>query len=240
MTKGSKKTPTGLPPADACYEVGYGKPPVGSRFKPGQSGNRAGRPRGSKNRPPPAVLEQRLNSLISEEAYRIISINDASGTTKMPIARAVVRSVAVNAAKGLQRSQRLFTELLSTSEEERRRVHDETLEMAIRYKVDWEIELERRAREGVSGPEPFPHPDQIVIDPRTGVVRITGPVTQEEKAQRDLWRQTKRHHEDDIVFLQNEAKRRRGRGRAAALLDLERSKGLVRIYEKHLKLRYDE
>jgi len=31
------------------YEVGYGKPPVGKRFIKGQSGNRKGRPRGSKN-----------------------------------------------------------------------------------------------------------------------------------------------------------------------------------------------
>jgi hypothetical protein len=31
------------------YEVGYGKPPVISQFKPGESGNRKGRPRGSKN-----------------------------------------------------------------------------------------------------------------------------------------------------------------------------------------------
>ena len=30
------------------YEVGYGKPPVNTRFKPGQSGNPKGRPRGSK------------------------------------------------------------------------------------------------------------------------------------------------------------------------------------------------
>jgi hypothetical protein len=31
------------------YEVGYGKPPRGSRFKPGKSGNPKGRPRGSKS-----------------------------------------------------------------------------------------------------------------------------------------------------------------------------------------------
>ena len=31
------------------YEVGYGKPPVNTRFKPGQSGNPKGRPRGSKS-----------------------------------------------------------------------------------------------------------------------------------------------------------------------------------------------
>ena len=31
------------------YAVGYGKPPLTRRFKSGQSGNRRGRPRGSKN-----------------------------------------------------------------------------------------------------------------------------------------------------------------------------------------------
>ena len=32
------------------YTVGYGNPPLKRRFKSGQSGNRRGRPRGSKNR----------------------------------------------------------------------------------------------------------------------------------------------------------------------------------------------
>jgi len=31
------------------YAVGYGKPPEATRFKPGQSGNRKGRPKGAKN-----------------------------------------------------------------------------------------------------------------------------------------------------------------------------------------------
>jgi len=31
------------------YTVGYGRPPKETRFKPGQSGNRTGRPRGSRN-----------------------------------------------------------------------------------------------------------------------------------------------------------------------------------------------
>ena len=33
----------------ADYEVGYGKPPVKTRFKPGQSGNPRGRPKGVRN-----------------------------------------------------------------------------------------------------------------------------------------------------------------------------------------------
>ena len=32
-------------PTDGDYEVGFGKPPIEHRFKPGQSGNRRGRPR---------------------------------------------------------------------------------------------------------------------------------------------------------------------------------------------------
>jgi hypothetical protein len=31
------------------YEVGYGRPPIHTRFKPGQSGNPAGRPKGAQN-----------------------------------------------------------------------------------------------------------------------------------------------------------------------------------------------
>jgi hypothetical protein len=35
--------------SDGDYEVGYGKPPKHSRFKPGHSGNRLGKPSGTKN-----------------------------------------------------------------------------------------------------------------------------------------------------------------------------------------------
>jgi hypothetical protein len=40
---------TQVPSEGGDYEVGYGKPPVGSRFKKGQSGNPKGRPKGSEN-----------------------------------------------------------------------------------------------------------------------------------------------------------------------------------------------
>ena len=44
------------------YEVGYKKPPVKSRFKPGNSGNPKGRPKGSKNLS--TILRQRLNKKV--------------------------------------------------------------------------------------------------------------------------------------------------------------------------------
>ena len=59
------------------------------------------------------------------------------------------------------------------------------LQTAIEYKIHWEQELERRASLGVSGPEPLPHPDDIIIDTRTGQVIVKGPMTKEDKVKWD-------------------------------------------------------
>ena len=101
------------------------------------------------------------------------------------MAQAVVRSLAVNAAKGNQRAQRLFTQLLSAVEKDNKRLHDEWFNTAIGYKIEWERELERRARLGIQAPAPVPHPDDIVIDVQRGSVRVTGPMTKEEKVKWD-------------------------------------------------------
>jgi hypothetical protein len=96
--------------------------------------------------------------------------------------RSIVRSLAVNAAKGNQRAQRLFTQLLSSVEKDNKRLHDEWLQTAINYKVEWDTELERRRQLGIQAPDPVPHPDHVIIDMQTGSVRIAGPMTKEEKA----------------------------------------------------------
>jgi hypothetical protein len=41
--------------------------------------------------------------------------------------------------------------------------------------------LAERARNGTTGPEPVPHPDDVIIDYNTGEVRIDGPFTEEQK-----------------------------------------------------------
>ena len=64
-----RRLPRLAPPRD--YEVGYGKPPSHTRFKPGESGNPRGRPRGSRNAQP-SFSEERIKTLIIEEAYRTI------------------------------------------------------------------------------------------------------------------------------------------------------------------------
>ena len=131
------------------------------------------------------MSEERLKTIVLQEAYRTIRINDAKGEISVPIAQAVIRSLAVNAAKGNQRAQRLFTELLISVERDNRRRHEEWLATAIEYKVAWEKELQRRQLLGIDAPAPIPHPDHVVIDWVKGGVKITGPMTKQEKLEWD-------------------------------------------------------
>jgi len=97
--------------------TGYRNPPAGARFRKGQSGNPAGRPKGSRNRPPPTQGE-RLRSLMLEEAYRPIKVSEDGEEITMPMAQAVFRSLAEAAAKGEARAQAMFLKIVGTSEEE--------------------------------------------------------------------------------------------------------------------------
>jgi hypothetical protein len=142
-----------------------------------------------------------MKSIVREEAYRTINVRDGDRTIGIPMIQAVVRSLAVSAAKGHQRSQRLFTELVRLVEREDKAQHDSWLETAIEYKVDWEQELERRERLGIVAPPPVPHPDDIVIDMRTGSVKLKGPMTKEEKPLWDNLRERKKDCDLEIASL---------------------------------------
>jgi len=174
-------------PPPTGYDVGYGKPPAHSRFQKGRSGNPKGRPKGAKARRP-APHAERLRGIILEEAYRTIAVRDGLREVKVPMAQAIVRALAVNAVKGQQRAQRLFTELLTTTEREKRREHYEALESLLDYKRAWDHELARRARLGIIEPNPVPHPDDIRIDLWRGTFEISGPISKEDKADLEVWR----------------------------------------------------
>ena len=163
------------------YEVGYGKPPEDTRFRKGQSGNPRGRPKGARNKLP-ALNEERMNNIILEEAYRTITVRDGTRTVTVPIARAVLRSIAVNAVKGQHRSQQLFAELLSRVETSHKALHDSWFSNALDYKIAWDEELQRRDRAGITHlPPPLPHPDHILFDMNRGTVIVRGLKTREEK-----------------------------------------------------------
>jgi hypothetical protein len=68
------------------------------------------------------------------------------------------------------------------AETDRRVATMEVLKTAVVYKDHWDRVLAERARSGATGPEPVPHPDDVIIDSETGEVRYDGPVNEEQKA----------------------------------------------------------
>jgi hypothetical protein len=98
-----KKPPTGE------YKVGYGKPPVHTRFRKGESGNPGGRPRGTTVR--------RANDLALKEAYRSVTVREGDKVVRLPAIQAVMRSQVALAAKGNGPAQRALIEVVQAIEQ---------------------------------------------------------------------------------------------------------------------------
>jgi len=81
-----------------AYEVGYGRPPRQSQFKPGQSGNPKGRPKGQKN----------VATILQETLYRTVLITENGRRRKVPAIEAVFLSLL---RKSLDGDLRAFEKL---------------------------------------------------------------------------------------------------------------------------------
>jgi hypothetical protein len=84
------------------YEVGYGKPPKNTRFKPGQSGNPKGRPPGQRN----------LRTVVKEVLKEKITIREGERTRTVSRLDAIVRVTINNALKGDLKALAAFIQLM--------------------------------------------------------------------------------------------------------------------------------
>ena len=88
--RGRKRSGTtrGKQPGD--YEVGYGRPPKATQWKKGQSGNRAGRPKGAKG----------FNSIVHKTLTRPIKIREGGKIRTVSSLEAMILKFAEDAMKG--------------------------------------------------------------------------------------------------------------------------------------------
>jgi hypothetical protein len=75
------------PPSDD--KVGYGRPPVSTRFKPGQSGNPRGRPKGSKS----------LNQVLLQALNRRVPDPRRGGRRRVSMIELIFEGIVLGAAR---------------------------------------------------------------------------------------------------------------------------------------------
>ena len=181
---GQKGTIGSLPPSPIRSRIWQATGPAVS--KPGQSGNPAGRPKArNRNRPATALIRgaaeddhssrRPIGQSVSTTLRADFSADGAGG-----------HAVACRQCRQRQsRAQRLFTELLMS---------DGTRQQAYSMTSGWrQPSLQGRIGSrsstaeaiGIEAPARIPHPDHVVIDLEKGGVRITGPMTKQEKLEWD-------------------------------------------------------
>jgi hypothetical protein len=95
-------------PGDETYEVGYGRPPEKTRFRPGRSGNPRGRPK-----KPKSVREK-----FERELERKVAVREGGRVKKIPKIDLWVRRVIADAIKGSHQASRILIEMRLASDGE--------------------------------------------------------------------------------------------------------------------------
>lgn len=86
---------------DKDYEVGYGKPPKHTQFKPGQSGNPQGRPKDTRN----------VKHVLLQVATEEMAITENGETKVVSKQEALIRSLFARALNGDQQATRVLLKL---------------------------------------------------------------------------------------------------------------------------------
>lgn len=90
------------------YTVGYGRPPEATRFKPGQSGNPLGRPKGSRS----------IGAMLQRIVTQRVAITENGRTRRVPAIEVMLRRLANDALQGNQNGLKLLLALVDRYGEE--------------------------------------------------------------------------------------------------------------------------
>lgn len=193
--------------ASGDYDVGRGKPPKHTRWKAGQSGNPAGRPKGARGMHKQLLAHlQPLRDIVSGEMYASVTVRDGGKTKKMPALQAITRATIKSAATGSAMAQRTMLILQKGIEDNAADVNAKLFATAGEYKATCEAELRRCAAACLPEPQFVPHPDDIYLDWETLQVEFRGPVTRDGKAALDELLEERERRERAFYNFRAEAK----------------------------------
>jgi hypothetical protein len=215
------------------YVVGYGKPPLASQYKPGQSGNLKGRPRKNPSTSKlPELWEERFKVTFLSEIYRMIPVQEGERTVEIPIIQGIIKRLSVSAIQGDHKATKLILGAVKEIEEERYKSYIDYIQELISAKFSGEAELERCKKLNLPPPELIPHPNNILLDALSGRLELIGPFTKEEKERFQNVREIIEELEDEIA-----AKIERGKERGVLeLYNAELQKSKLALEEFKLKV----
>jgi hypothetical protein len=174
--------------------TGYAQPPRQSQFKPGQSGNPAGRPRKVKAAPTALPKLEPTRTLIAREAARLVTVRNGDERSEVTSTEAVLRAMAMKAMQGGILAARTYIQLNMAEDERQHAKRRERFDFWANYVDAERAKIAVAERRGEPAPPSLPHPDDIELDYITLEVKFTGPVDEEtqgrilrRKARSDLY-----------------------------------------------------
>lgn len=188
--------------------TGYKDPPREHQWGPGKSGNPAGR-RGKKGTvEPPAQPSTTLSDIVMQEAYRLVEIREGGKVERIPMIQANIRRLGVAGAQGHLPAARTIIGFVQSIEQRRFDEHIAFFESLRAYKKICEDNFASDDRAGRPRRNPVPHPDDLVLDTKSGMILFNGPISQFEKEEWDTAFAQMAGYEAELAACTKEARRR--------------------------------